>query len=293
MSALIGFYVTHMRAAGLSPRTIRDRRRVLATADCQMPYGIDVANSEELAAWLANPAWGAWTRSTYYHHLAGFYQWAAGGIDPYLSFAPTVELTPPRIPDSVPHPASEQQVQLALERSPMNWATAVRLAAYAGLRAGEVQRIRREDVAQDYLTIWHGKGDRTASVPTHPEIWRAVEHRPPGLLVTNRHGGPLGIYSRQSEHFRKIGLAGLHMHQFRHRFATMLLRGGADIETVRQLMRHRSIQTTQGYLEITDGQRVAAVAALPVFIPRQRSGPALGDEHAPADRSDHETAVDE
>jgi site-specific recombinase XerD len=52
---------------------------------------------------------------------------------------------------------------------------------------------------------------------------------------------------------------------FRHRFATMLLRGGADIETVRQLMRHRSLETTRGYLAISDGQRVAAVAALPAF----------------------------
>lgn len=272
MSALIGLYVTHMQAAGLSPRTIKDRSRVLATADRALPYGIDIANSAELAAWLANPGWGAWTRATYYHHLAGFYQWAARGINPYLSFDPTVELATPRSPDSVPHPATDDQVRTALERSPMAWATAIRLAAYAGLRVGEIQRIKREHVRADYLTVWHGKGDRTSSVPTHAEIWRVVEHRPAGLLVTNRHGQQLGIPSRQSEHFRRIGLPGVHMHMFRHWYATMLLRNGADIETVRRLMRHRSLQTTQGYLEIADEQRVAAVAALPTFIPGQRAG---------------------
>jgi integrase len=265
MSVLIELYETRMRAAGLSPRTIKDRVRVLATADRELPYGIDTAADVEISAWLANPTWGPWTRSTYFHHLAGFYHWAAGGIDPQLTFDPMRGMPAPRIPESVPHPATDEQVRLALERSPMHWATAIRLAAYAGLRAGEVQRIRREDVAQDYLTIWHGKGDRTASLPTHPEIWRVVEHRPPGLLVTNRRGGPLGIYSRQSEHFRRIGLPGLHMHMLRHWFATMLLRGGADIETVRQLMRHQSLETTKGYLAISDGQRVAAVAALPTF----------------------------
>lgn len=271
MSALIELYVTRMQAAGLAVRTIRDRRRVLTIADRELPYGIDTALAAELDAWLANPTWGAWTRATYYHHLAGFYHWAAGGIDPYLSYDPCVELTPPRTPESVPHPATDEQVRLALERSPLCWATAVRLAAYAGLRAGEVQRIRREDVAQDYLTIWHGKGDRTAKVPTHPEIWRVVEHRPAGLLVTNRHGGALGIPARQSEHFRKIGLPGVHMHAFRHWFGTMLLREGADIRTVQLLMRHRSLQTTQGYLEISDEQRVSAVAALPTFMPKLRA----------------------
>lgn len=272
MSALIGHYVTSMQAAGLSPRTVRDRARVLATADAQLPYGVDIATAQEITAWLANPAWGAWTRSTYYHHLAGLYRWAAGGADPHLSFDPMVGMPAPRIPESVPIPATDEQVRLALERSPMNWATAIRLAAYAGLRTAEVQRIRREHVAADYLTIWHGKGDRTESVPTHPEIWRVVEHRPPGLLVTNRTGGPLGIPSRQSEHFRRIGLPDLHMHMLRKWFATMLLRGGADIETVRLLMRHKSLQTTQVYLAIASEQRVAAVAALPVFIPRQRAG---------------------
>src|SRR4051812_19792094 len=100
MSALIELYVTHMRAAGLSPRTIKDRRRVLTTADNALPYGIDIANAAELAAWLANPAWAPWTRSTYYHHLTGFYQWAAAGIDPYLSYDPCVGLPTPRNPDS-------------------------------------------------------------------------------------------------------------------------------------------------------------------------------------------------
>ena len=271
MSVLIERYATHMRAAGLAARTIKDRTRVLTIADRELPYGIDIAADTELETWLANPAWNAWTRATYFHHLAGLYRWATGGIDPHLTFDPMAGMPAPRPPETVPRPATDEQVRTALERSPQNWATAVRLAAYAGLRTAEVQRIERADVAADYLTIRHGKGGRTDSIPTHPELWRVVEGRPDGLLVTGRCGAVLNIPSRQSDHFRKIGLPGVHMHMFRKWFATMLLRGGTDIETVRQLMRHKSLQTTQVYLSIASEQRVTAVAALPTFIPRQRA----------------------
>jgi integrase len=271
MSQLIDLHLTYLRAAGRSPRTVNDRRRLLAAADRALPYGVDTATAAEIAAFLAVPEWGDWTRATYFHHFAGFYRWAAGGADPYLSFDPCAELASPRNPDSVPHPATEDQLQIALERSGEPWGTAIRLAAYAGLRAGEVRRIRREHVAQDYLTIVHGKGGRTAAVPTHAEIWRVVEFRPAGLLVMNTRGDQLDIANRQRDHFRRIGMPGVHMHMFRHRFATMLLREGADIRTVQLLMRHRSLQTTQGYLEIADQTRIAAVAALPTFVPRQRS----------------------
>ncbi|HEV8174962.1 MAG TPA: hypothetical protein VGP91_15075, partial [Actinoplanes sp.] len=188
MSVLIDLHIMHLRAAGRAENTIKDRRRLLIDADRVLPYGVDTATAEELAGYLANPAYGPWTKITYYRHFASFYRWAAAGMHPHISFNPCDDLTRPRSPDCVPHPATEDQLRIALERSPQNWATAVRLAAYAGLRASEVQRIRREDVAQDYLKIWHGKGDRTASVPTHPEIWRAVEDRPVGLLVTRRDG---------------------------------------------------------------------------------------------------------
>jgi len=265
VSVLIELHLTWMRAAGRSPGTVNDRRRLLLAADRTLPYGIDTASAAELAEFLAVPEWGAWTRATYFRHFAGFYRWAAGGADPYISFDPIAELGSPRNPESVPNPVTDEQLRIALERSPEPWSTAIRLAAYAGLRAGEIRRIRREHVERDYLTVWHGKGDRTKALPTHAEIWRVVEARPAGLLVTNTHGDELDIANRQRDHFRQLGMPDVHMHRFRHWFGTMLLREGADLRTVQLLMRHKSLQTTQGYLEISDPRRVAAVATLPVF----------------------------
>ena len=45
----------------------------------------------------------------------------------------------------------------------------------------------------------------------------------------------------------------LRTHDLRHTFATRLLRGGADLETVRVLMGHADIATTAKYLH-TDAE---------------------------------------
>ena len=52
-------------------------------------------------------------------------------------------------------------------------------------------------------------------------------------------------------------------HKLRHSFATHTLQAGADIETVRQLLGHASISTTQIYVHYSDDKLTEAVNKLP------------------------------
>lgn len=273
MSTLLPAHIRHLQAAGRSPRTIGDRQRVLQAADRSpsLPYGIDQASTDELAAWLSNPRWSAWTRCTYHRHIAGFYRWATDPAHPRLTFDPAAVLVAPRSPDADPKPVTDQELATALARSSDWWQLVIALGAYGGLRASEMAGLRREDVTQAAITI-AGKGNRTKQVPTHPEIWARVRDAGPGSLLGLRgramHKHLPGLARR---HFDHIGLPDVHLHRFRHWYATALLMGGADIVTVRDLMRHKSIKTTEAYLGIVDGQRRLAISTLPV-----PSSPQLG-----------------
>lgn len=44
----------------------------------------------------------------------------------------------------------------------------------------------------------------------------------------------------------------LSAHKFRHLYATQLLRNGADIYTVKELLGHQKLENTQRYLDLTN-----------------------------------------
>ncbi|HEX6869831.1 MAG TPA: tyrosine-type recombinase/integrase [Micromonosporaceae bacterium] len=264
MSDLIPRHLTWLRAAGRSERTVHDRRRLLEHADARLPYGIDDADAEEWAAYLASRRWSAWTRHTYYTHAIKYYDWgvAAG----YYRHNPVADLPRPAEGDRIPKPATDDELALALRDLPHQpWRMAVQLAAFAGLRCCEIVSIRREDCTAEWLTV-RGKGGRRATVAMAPQLWEVIEPRSGGLLVLGARGRPLTpqmLTQMQGPVWRRIGLPEMTLHRFRHWFATSLLRQGADIRTVQELMRHRTLQSTQGYTAVVDRQRRAAVARLP------------------------------
>ena len=55
----------------------------------------------------------------------------------------------------------------------------------------------------------------------------------------------------------------MHYHIARHTFATLSLTSGADLYTVKELLGHREIKTTQIYAKVIDEKKRQAVNAIP------------------------------
>jgi len=265
MSDLIPRYLRYLTAGGYADRTTTERQRLLWRADGDLPYGLDQADGDEIATWLGNPSWSTWTRSTYWSHLYGYYAWAFE-VDE-LTCNPMAGLLRPRAGECVPYPVTDDELARAVALSPdQPWRMAIMLAAYAGLRGSEIVRIRREDITETHVRVRKGKGGRDALIETAPVLWDFVRDRPPGPLVAAASGRLMTrhrLISEQAAFFRLIGLPNVHLHRFRHWYGTTLMAAGNDARTVQELMRHKSLVSTQGYTQVVSEQRRLAIRTLP------------------------------
>ena len=137
-------------------------------------------------------------------------------------------------------------------------------AYYAGLRRGELIRLRWEHLDFE-RGLLHVRGEtknyEERSIPLHDRLRRALELLPrraqhvfPSPEGKQCQPGNLDRLRRQHK------LPG--WHSLRHAFATRLLQNGADLETVRVLMGHRNLSTTARYLHSIGKVQRQAINAL-------------------------------
>lgn len=275
MTILLEPFEVHLRAESKSPATIAKRISFLARADRRrdiLTRGIDQASTNEWKRLLAaNPKWTRWTRATNYGHGKSFYEWATGGDDPPLTYNPFTHIKRPPGGHGIADPVTDDQLAHALAASDDWWRFVIILASEAGLRVGEIVRLRREDVTPERIRIRHSKGDRSRDVPTSPDIWRLVQGCGPGALVRSPVRGvpisPGQLSCLARRHFDAIDQPDVHMHRFRKWFATWLSRSGEEITVISDLLGHASLRTTaEIYVRVTGEQRIDAIATLPTLL---------------------------
>lgn len=151
------------------------------------------------------------------------------------------------------------------------------LLARLGLRGAEVAGLRLDDVAWQAgeLTVC-GKAARREALPLPAEVGEAMadylEHgRPrcgaPTLFVTARAPyrplSPACIRAIMGRACGRAGLPRLGAHRLRHTLATEMLRAGADLPEVGQVLRHRSMLSTTVYAKVDDAALSAVVMPWP------------------------------
>ena len=156
----------------------------------------------------------------------------------------------------------------------------VRLAAYAGLRRGELVALRWRDVdfAGRKLIVRRAlsgdtevrstKSRRAREVPLPDQAAAALDRlsrraeftRPDDYVFASRFGrrlDPSALRRRYERARDAVDLEPLHFHGLRHTYGSLLVAGGVDLVSVKAAMGHSRITTTERYLHARPADELA------------------------------------
>lgn len=124
-------------------------------------------------------------------------------------------------------------------------------AIYTGMRFGELDRLRWEDVnwEDNTITIMKSKTKKFRKIPIHPE-WKAVMYPMRGSGSCFKIQNHKWIDRKLTEIRGKLEIHHFRFHDLRHTFASLMIKGGVDLLTVSKFLGHSNTRTTEIYAHL-------------------------------------------
>lgn len=263
---LVDEWALWLKARGLRPETIRVKRQHLmqfARANQHLqPHDLTV---EVVLGWASTRDWRPETRHHFYGSFIQFMTWERKRRnDPRPVEFPLV-----RRPRTLARPVPDHIIDTLTVHPDARVTLAARLAAFAGLRRGEIPQVQVNDFIDEpdgRTLLVHGKGGVERLVPISTHLDTAIRHYQaakgitagwlfPGLI--DGHISATWLGKLVNTELPKPWT----LHGLRHRFATAIYQKTKDLIVVQQLLGHASVATTQRYLAFTSDSLRAAVNA--------------------------------
>lgn len=277
-------YMSHLRIErGASPRTAeayrRDLEGYLAFLDGQGIGSFEAVTREVVVAYegsLAEEGLAATTVRRRISAVRGYHKFlvreglAAGN--------PAEAVDAPRAAERLPDVLSIEEVGRMLDTyiderpSGLRDRALLEVLYGCGLRASEICGLDLDNLYLDdgFLRVF-GKGAKERIVPIagaaeralrtyladgRPSLARGASHgdgASEGAVFLNQRGGRLGrqsVFNLVRKAGASIGRYNLHPHTLRHSFATHMLKGGADLRVLQEILGHADMSTLQVYTHL-------------------------------------------
>ncbi len=254
-------HLAHLQARGLAPTTMRVRQQHLQRL--ARHFGLTVGeellllSEEDLAEWQDSlQHLSASYREGNVVHIREFFRFARRRG--YISHDPSSELVLPRVPVRLPHPISAIDLDTAIATAPPRVRAMLVLAAYCGLRAGEIAQLTREQVRDEGdspMLVIIGKGNKQRAVPAPRRVLDELQRYgmpSKGPLFPWRDGraGPVAPHTVSklcNRHIHSLGITES-VHKLRHFYGTAMYAASKDVVMVQRMLGHASVATTSGYV---------------------------------------------
>ena len=145
------------------------------------------------------------------------------------------------------------------------------VALYTGMRRGEVLKLRWQhvDFEEREIIVVESKSGKARTLPINSFLFhllyglRLQDGKSEFVFVNHETGKPFVDIKRAfNGACKRAEIKDLRFHDIRHSFASRLARNGVDLNTVKELMGHASITTTQRYLHSQAKEKRQAVETL-------------------------------
>lgn len=267
---------------GLADNSVKAYRRDLykladiCEAQQWFPLNLDLKALEQAIVHLSESGISANSQARFISSVKGFYKYLA--LEEYRDSNPAELLNAPRLSRKLPVYLEEEEVAAMINSVDLSKPEGMRNKAIleslygCGLRVSELTNLRISDLffKEDIIRVT-GKGNKERLVPinalaqkrinlycnevrVHQEIVRGQED----FVFLNRRGKKLSramIFNIVKEAASKAGIRKeISPHTFRHSFATHLVKHGADLRAVQEMLGHESITTTEIYTHLSQQQ---------------------------------------
>ena len=277
----VGLYLdTHCTARGLRPLTIRAYQATLKgfrqyAREHWAERGPDELSACDILQYLEylrkerhNGAAALNRQATV---LRNFYRAivALGHLEPRqnpMAHFPKIKAAPRKLPTTL----SREEVRVLLDHPETDTVIGLRDRALltllygTGIRASECSGLREQDFHWEERTVRvMGKGGHERVLPLNEEVLHVLRlyrlarggAKAEQPFFRSREGGALSrnaIYERVRRHARWAKIPQrVSPHRLRHTFATHLVQAGVGLVTLRDLLGHRQITSTQIYIHLT------------------------------------------
>jgi integrase len=182
-----------------------------------------------------------------------------------LAVSPLRTVKAYRVDDGRLRVCTPDEIRRLLDGAPRDLRLLARLTLESLPRLSEALNLRREDLGADSATIVRGKGGKGRRVPLSPELQADLLercHASGYIFGRGKHGAPpraAAVSVAFARLAKRLGLAGISHHTFRHTGATVMVAKGISLRAVQTIGGWTSLRMVERYAHVDDAELKRAV----------------------------------
>lgn len=143
------------------------------------------------------------------------------------------------------------------------------VALHTGMRKGEILGLKWHDIdiKRNIIHLYDTKNGEKREVPMNEIVQKTIigvlKNPESQYIFCNKDGEPFRNVRRSFfTALKKAGIINFRFHDLRHTFASQLVMSGVDLNTVRELLGHKSLEMTLRYSHLSPDHKKRAVDIL-------------------------------